>query len=273
METTFVITNKNKRVAHVWFTSQLGEGFTATVPTSPASDQEYQFNLPEVEMPKYSKYTIKVNKFCLLPNYVYDPAAIAYGMEPLPANASPIMVLNGPLSTQGIPAGVNINSFGCFVEMTGDPFELNYIPNGDAVALGLGPGQGLGRGVEQTGRVLCGFDATAVGNGLCALTTYENPKIVVSNGILGHNSVRIKIIDQAYFETVVGDVERGGNPIRPLPPWTMCLEIEGIDGFEEFDMPAPQPKPIPTGGINTMFQSGFHDSNKYGGGGNGQVGY
>jgi len=271
MNTTFSITNKNKRVAHIWLTSQLGEQHTANIVESPASDQEYQFNLPEVEMPKYSKYTLKVNKFCMMPNYLYDPAVSAYGLEPLPANASSLMCMNG---TDSIPAGVNIHSFGCFVEMIGDPFELNYVPNSEAVALGVGA-EPSSRGADIAGRVICGFDATAVGNGLCALTTYENPKLVCNSSILGHNQVRIKIIDQAYFEPVVGDVARaaGPTPIRPLPPWTMCLEIEGIDGYEEFPMPAPQAKPISTGGINTMFQSGFHDTNKYRGGGNGQIGY
>ncbi len=266
MTTTFITTNNNKRVAHIWLSSQLGEPFTQDINESPASSQVYQFNLPEVEMPKYTKYTLKVNKFQMMPNHPYDIATSVYGLAPL----NPPVPLK--IATAG---GFDIASFGCFIEMIGDPFELNYSPNAEAVGLGVGP-QPSSRGTDVAARAICGFDATAVGNGLCAQSTYENPKIVCNNSILGHNAVRIRIVDQSYFETVIGDIPRAGPPARgisPLPPWTMCIEIEGIDGYEEFDMEAPRPAPLPTNGINTMNHSGFHDSNKYGGSGNGQIGY
>jgi len=267
MTTTFTTTNTNKRVAHIWLSSQLGEPFTQEINESPATSQIYQFNLPEVEMPKYTKYTLKVNKFQMGPNHPYDIGTSVYGLAPL----------NPPVPLKvNIDGGFDITSFGCFIEMIGNPFELNYVPNVNAVGLGVGP-EPSSRGADAAGRAICGFDATAVGNGLSAQSTYENPKIVVNGSILGHNAVRIKIIDQAYFETVIGDISRPTavppRGISPLPPWTMCLEIEGIDGFEEFDMNAPQAKPNPTNGINTMNHSGFVDNNNYNSGGNGQIGY
>ena len=85
METTFSITNTNKRVAHIWLVSQLGMPGTARQAESPASSQLYEFNLPEVEMPKYTKYTLQVKQFQMLPNHPYDPAAGAYGLEPVAA--------------------------------------------------------------------------------------------------------------------------------------------------------------------------------------------
>tara|TARA_R110000822_G_scaffold112325_6_gene243247 strand:+ start:1138 stop:1977 length:840 start_codon:yes stop_codon:yes gene_type:complete len=279
METTFSITNTNKRVAHIWLVSQLGMPGTARQAESPASSQLYEFNLPEVEMPKYTKYTLQVKQFQMLPNHPYDPAAGAYGLEPVAA-AQPLMVNAGGTT---VPPGAIIQSKGAFIQFEGDPFELNYVPNQNHTgAAPVNPPNPFGRGVERLGRTVMPFDTTASGSGLCSTERPTNPKIVCNNSILGHNAIRVDIVDQLYFELVIGDVARAAVPgppaipahgIRPLPPWGMCIEIEGIDGFEEFDMPMARPEPLPTGGINTMFQSGFHDSNKYGGGGNGQIGY
>lgn len=259
MTTTFITTNTNKRVAHIWLSSQLGEPLTQDIPESPASSQVYQFNLPEVEMPKYTKYTLKVNKFQMGPNHPYDITASVYGLAPL----------NPPVPLKiSIAGGLDIASFGCFLEMIGDPFELNYSPNAEAVGLGVGP-EPSSRGADVAARAICGFDATASGNGLSTQSTYENPKIVVNGSILGHNAVRIRVVDQAYFETVIGDIPRAGRGISPLPPWTMCLEVEGVDGFEEFDMAAPPAAPLVTNGMNTMNHAGFGSGH----GGNKQIGY
>lgn len=281
METTFSITNNNKRVAHIWLVSQLGMPGTARQVESPASSQLYEFNLPEVEMPKYSKYTLQVKQFQMLPNILYDPATSAYGLEPAPPAvlpaATPLYVNAGGIT---VPAGARIQSKGAFIQFEGDPFELNYVPNVNHTgAPPANPPNPFGRGVERLGRTVMAFDTTAAANGLCSTERPTNPKIVCNSSILGHNAIRVDIVDQLYFELVIGApqvpvvIPNPGSPIRPLPPWGMCIEIEGIDGYEEFDMPMARPEPLPTGGINTMFQSGFHDSNKYGGGGNGQIGY
>jgi hypothetical protein len=255
--TDFSNVNTNKRKAHVWISSLVnaipGSAFYAT---SPSSSSLYNINIQPESMPGYSKYTVQVKLFQLNP-------------------------LNTVAGVPGVAAYVDFQTadnkqwaHGCFIEIEGLPSEMNYVPDILTPTAGVAT-----RANQRMGHIVAAFDSGYSSLGYVGDVRPDQPKIVVTRQILGNNQLRIEIIDQASFELVVGvaGVPLGAGiptppPITALPAWGMCLEIEGVDGFEDEPRHQFPKQPNPTNGQGTAFQSGFQDSYKKGTTGPRQVG-
>ena len=74
--------------------------------------------------------------------------------------------------------------------------------------------------------------------------------------------MRISILDQATFGLVLGRHATVAGGQLPLPTFGMCLEVEGIDGFEDEPRNQYMKQPNPTNGVGTHNQAGFQDNYK-----------
>jgi hypothetical protein len=235
--TTFTNVNTNKRKAHIWISS-LTQGIPGSVelPGSPGSSQLYDINIQPDSMPGYSKYTVQIKMFQL---------------NPVNTAATPLLP---PVFAQSYMSEIGTYVQGCFIDIEGFPVEMNYLP--DTIQANQE------RNNQRLGHAFGAFDGSYSHAGYCATTSPDQPKIVVTREILGNNQVRISIIDQATFELVLGSTAAAPANFIALPTWGMCLEVEGVDGFEDDPRSQYMKQPNPTNGINTMNHSGFQDSYK-----------
>jgi hypothetical protein len=251
----FTNVNTNKRKAHVWISSLANAvPGSATWTTSPSSSSLYNINIQPESMPGYSKYTVQVKLFQINPLNTAAP-----GAPGVAAYADFQTVTNKQWAS------------GCFIEIEGLPSEMNYVPDILTPTVGVAT-----RANQRMGHIVAAFDSGYSSLGYVGDVRPDQPKIVVTRQILGNNQLRIEIIDQASFELVVGVAAAPAvptaNPTTALPAWGMCLEIEGVDGFEDEPRHQFMKQPNPTNGQGTAFQSGFQDSYKKGTTGPRQVG-
>lgn len=235
----FINVNTNKRKAHIWISSLVnGIPGSAEIGASPASSQLYNINILPDAMPGYSKYTVTVKMFQLNPVLVS-----AAGVYP-PVFGQPYVTHDDGYPVQG-----------CFIDIEGLPIEMNYLPDTFEAA--------QARNNQRLGHAVAAFDGGYSHAGYTGDTKPDQPKIVVSREILGMNQLRISILDQNTFDLIIGRTATAvANSYRPLPTWGMCLEVEGVDGFEDEPRLQQLNQPNPTNGDGTMNQAGFQDSYK-----------
>jgi hypothetical protein len=258
-EPNFQLTNINKRKIHVWISSFLhsvaGSGIIpagqngVAVPgaISRATSALYNLIVPLAGAPAYSKYTVQVKQFAL------DKNLTAAGANRDVENQLNQTVAAGAICIDGLP-----------LALMGTPqFNTTAVEAGvPAVPVPPHPQQ-LPQSQSEVafGKIMAVFDVDPTGNGAPALANDpSNPKVVVERNILGENQIRIEIRDAINMEYCYGGIFAAGA--AALPDWTMCLEIEGLDGFEEFPVARRGAQPNPTNGMGTGNQAGFHDTGR-----------
>lgn len=238
----FVNVNTNKRKAHVWISS-LTQGVpgSAEIPASPFSSQLYDIKIDPTGMPKYSKYTVQVKNFQINP-----------------VNTAAFTPNTAPIWTQQYVDEDGLAVQGAFIDIEGLPVELNYLPDTLEAA--------QARSNQRLGTAFASFDGAYSHAGYCGTTSPDQPKIVVGRGILGNNQIRISILSQSTFGLVIGRKAHGAGAgavvALPLPTFAMCLEIEGVDGFEDEPRHQFTLGANPTNGLGTGYQQNFQDDHK-----------
>ncbi len=232
--TDYINVNTNKRKAHIWISS-LTQGVPGSgeLAGSPGSSQLYDIKILPDSMPKYSKYTIQVKMFQINPVNTAAPGAA-------PVFLQPYMNEDGGYVQ------------GCFIDIEGLPVEMNYLPDTLLAA--------QARNNQRLGTAFGAFDGSYSHAGYCGTTSPNQPKIVVGRGILGNNQIRISILDQATFSLVQG--RTGGAGQIALPNWAMCLEVEGVDGFEDEPRLQNTLGANPTNGLGSGYHQDFKDDYK-----------
>lgn len=234
----FINVNTNKRTAHIWLSSLLnGVPGSVELAGSPGSSQLYDINISPDSMPKYSKYTVQIKMFQINP---VNTAAVGAA----PVWLQPYMNEDGGYVQ------------GCFIDIEGLPVEMNYLPDTLQAA--------QARNNQRLGTAFGSFDGSYSHAGYCGTTQPNQPKIVVGRGIIGMNQIRISILDQNTFSLVLGRHNTVGAGQLPLPTFGMCLEVEGVDGFEDEPRLQNTLGANPTNGMGTGYQQGFQDTFKKG---------
>ena len=224
----------NKPKGYIWLSSNCNF-FNPSYAGSPGSSATYRTDLGLSLMPKYSKYTICLKQFQLDANNTAALGAVAAFTDLRDEDQNRV--------------------FSCAVCITGLPREKSTVgfPNDQAIAANA---------IMQTHlqNAFLLFDGSNSGNGYSSTERPTTPKFVVSNAILGPQELRVDIRSTITWALVSGGWNGAlGIGFRALPNWTMCLEVEGIDGYEEFPMSIPRAPPIMTNGVNTTNQAGFAD--------------
>jgi len=233
-----------KRKVHIWFGSRNRITGSELTVVSPNSEFNVQLEFPQ-DMPKYSKYTVQVKQFSLQNS-----------------------VNNGP--APGIPNYTDQDGFvvsTAFFRIRGLPYEDNYqMQTGEDHHHHVGPLPNPIRGILETPILTrIGLDSGNLGEGTaCVEPKTDQPKVVVGrlngfcvvtcslrNGMGGYGRDLILTTPIAV-----------GQPNRQLGPWCCLLEVEGIDGYEEFICPPTASQPIMTNGINNQNHVGFQNNNK-----------
>ena len=249
--------NTNQQKAYIWINSSLGAipgtgTYSNPAPGNPGSnisDALYNVDLGMAQMKKYSKYSVRVAQFQLEANNT-----AAFGANPvftelrdeLGKRVNAIMVV-----IKGLPR----DQF-----TTCDDFSVRpanaALPVGADVAVRQ----------DALDNVFLVSDAGGIPNGYCAVERPRAPQFVVTKQIFGPMQLRVEIRDAGSTRLVAGGW--AGLPVginyRSLPPFNLCLEIEGIAGYEEFPVLKPQIQPNLTNGIGTGNQFGFTDGDKRG---------
>ena len=224
--TDFINVNTNKRKAHIWISS-LTQGIPGSVELagSPGSSQLYDINISPDSMPAYSKYTVQIKMFQLNPVNTAAAGAVPVWLQPYMSEV-----------------GTYVQ--GCFIDIEGLPVEMNYLPDT----------------LQRLGTAFGAFDGSYSHAGYCATTSPDQPKIVCGRGIIGNNQIRISILDQATFELVLGSTAAAPNNFIALPTFGMCLEVEGVDGFEDPVRHGLTLGANPTSGLGSGNHQGFTDN-------------
>ena len=242
----------NKPKGYMWLSSTTNF-FNPFNAATPASSATYRTNLGMSEMPKYSKYTICVKQFQLDANNTVAAPGVAAFTDLRDEDGNRV--------------------FSCAVCIAGLPREKNTIGQPNHV-IATAAANAIRQTHLENAYLL--FDGANSANGYSSTERPTTPKYVVSNAILGPQEIQVSIRSTIGWKLVSGGWNVGaGIGLRALPNWTMCLEVEGIDGFEEFAMSIPRAPPLMTNGVNTANQAGFVDypgatkksqANKKGGG-------
>ena len=239
--------NTNQQKAYIWVNSSLGAlPGTGTIqpvgvdPGSNISDAMYNIDLGLAQMKKYSKYTVRVAQFQLEAN---NTAAV-----PNPAAYTELRDQDGKRVTSLI------------VCLRGLPRDMNTICANHSVQAVLGAEPTIRQDAIEN--IYCTVDAGGVGNGYCAIERPLTPKFVCTKQLLGPLQLRVEIRDAGSTKLVSGGwapAPGNGAAFRSLPPFNLCLEVEGIAGFEEFPVPVPQIQPNLTNGVGTGNHFAFSD--------------
>jgi hypothetical protein len=150
-----------------------------------------------------------------------------FQLNPVNTAATPLLP---PVFAQSYMSEIGTYVQGCFIDIEGFPVEMNYLP--DTIQANQE------RNNQRLGHAFGAFDGSYSHAGYCATTSPDQPKIVV------------------------GSTAGAPAAFIALPTWGMCLEVEGVDGFEDEPRDQYMKQPNPTNGINTMNHSGFQDSYK-----------
>ena len=239
--------NTNQQKAYIWINSSLGAlPGTGTIqptlvpvtPGSNISDAMYNIDLGLAQMKKYSKYSVRVAQFQLEAN---NTAA-----APNPAAYTELRDQDGKRTTSLI------------VVLKGLPRDLNTTCQNHSVQAIVGAEPTIRQDAIEN--IYCTADAGGVANGYCAVERPLTPKFVCTKQLLGPLQLRVEIRDAGSTKLVSGGWNAAsGAGFRSLPPFNLCLEVEGIAGYEEFPVPKPQIQPNLTNGVGTGNQFGFSD--------------
>lgn len=227
----------NKRKTHIWFGSRNRIGGSETLAYSPNSSFNLQLNFPE-SMPRYSKYTVQVKQF-VLQNVAQNTQGGAPGIP----------------NYESVPTSNTVAS--CTVNLQGLPYEDNFKQIGGQ---GYNANNNNANGTEILTRI--GLDVGSAGVGFASVEPKsDQPKIVVGR-LNGSAFCTASLRDIMTDELIAATPNAIGGVPRAIGNWACCLEIEGVDGYEECIHGAENPAPINTGGINNQNHIGFQNNNK-----------
>ena len=240
----------NKEKTHIWIGSQNKIDGTYQLPAggpapavngSPNSGFDMNIEFPQ-SMPKYSKYTIQVKQFALQNKAQTGQGAAVPNYE-CPDGTPACTAI---LYLRGLPY------VGNFEQLTGSDLAANSAANGCAdcpiltrIALDTGS---LGRGTS------------------CVEPKTDQPKITVGR-LNGFCTVTAELRDphdatQHPPQHIVVTPNAAAGNYRTLGNWIALLEIEGVDGCEEYVCPGDANQPIMTNGLNNQNHQGFQNNNK-----------
>ena len=225
----------NKRKTHLWFGSRNRIDNSEVVALSPNSAFNLQLNFPE-SMPRYSKYTLEVKQFVL-----QNVAQTGQGA--------------GVPNYEGNTTGNSVCS--CVVDLRGLPYEENFKQIG---GVGYNANNNNAEGSAYLTRIGLDVGSAGIGFGSVEPKT-DNPKVVVGR-LNGTAFCSVSLRDIMNDDIIIATPNAIGGAARPIGSWVCCLEIEGVDGYEECIHGAEHSAPIATNGLNNQNHMGFQNNNK-----------
>lgn len=245
--------NTNKEKTHIWFGSRNRIAGTYQLPAggagvaaggSPNSGFDLNIQFPQ-SMPKYSKYTVQIKQFGMR-NKQQTQQGAAGTLTPNYECPDGTPASQAVLYLRGLPY------IGNFEQCTGS----------DVVRTGGGNGS-----TDCPFLTRISLDTGSLGAGSsCVEPKTDQPKIAVGrlNGFCTLTAELRDPLDMSQYppQHVVVTPNAGGGNFRALGEWIACLEIEGIDGCEEFSCPARDGQPLVTNGLNNQNHQGFQNNNK-----------
>lgn len=226
----------NKRKTHLWFGSRNRIDGSEKVTLSPNSAFDFQLNFPE-SMPRYTKYTVQVKQF-VLQNVAQNGQAG-----------------NGVPNYEGNVTGQTVCN--CVVDLIGLPYEDNFRQNG-----GAGYNTLNNNAANSTILTRIGLDVGSAGIGFGSVEPKsDQPKIVVGR-LNGSAFCTVSLRDIMSEDIIIATPNAVGGAARPIGNWACLLEVEGVEGFEEFVCPPAHGQPMMTNGMGNQNHIGFQNNNK-----------
>jgi len=218
--------NTNQQKAYIWINSAMGAlpGSGDIQPTvapavvsvgSNASNALYSVDLGMAQMKKYSKYSIRLAQFQMeANNTVAAPGAAAY---------TELRDRYGKRTTA------------LMIVIKGLPRDLNTVCQNYAVQPVVALGQAPRIRQDAVENIFALVDAGGIANGYCGVERPRVPQFVVTKQIFGPLQLRVEIRDAGSTQLVSGGYNAASNiGFREIPPFNICLEVEGLAGYEEF---------------------------------------
>ena len=89
----------------------------------------------------------------------------------------------------------------------------------------------------------------------------DQPKIVVGR-LNGSAFCTVSLRDIMTEDIIIATPNAVGGAARPIGNWACLLEVEGVEGFEEFVCPPAHGQPMMTNGMGNQNHIGFQNNNK-----------